>query len=46
MESPTETTNNTVPADNPPNKMPARLLTKSTGEPISPVAGKRPTAGE
>jgi hypothetical protein len=30
-ESPTETMNSTVPADSPPNKIPAKLATKSTG---------------
>src|SRR5580692_5056852 len=33
MESPTETMNSTVPADSPPNKMPAKLAMKSTGDP-------------
>jgi len=32
-DSPTETMNSTVPADNPPNKIPAKLAMKSTGDP-------------
>src|SRR5580692_2107460 len=33
IDSPTETMNSTVPAERPPSRMPARLATRSTGDP-------------
>src|SRR6516162_7878307 len=41
-ESPTETMNSTVPADSPPTKMLAKLLPKTTANPVSTL----PTRGE